>query len=64
MSWLIKLIVGAVLDYFMKLFTKVRGQAKTDAEIDKKTKEQAEALKNAKSDEEFDEAAGNLSSRK
>lgn len=63
MSWIVGLIVKYVLDYLAKLGFKAQKQQESDIAIDEKTKSEAEAIKNAQTDDEFDQAARNSANR-
>jgi hypothetical protein len=63
MNWLIERIIAAFINVFIKKWFRVVKQQKSDELIDKTVAEEAEAVKKAKSDEEFDRAATDMLNR-
>lgn len=63
MSWLIDRIVKAILSWLESLGFRVKRQVESDRRIDERIREQVEAVKAAKSDEEFDRAARDIFSK-
>lgn len=63
MLWLIDRIVTAILVWLASKGIRLRKQIEMDGAIDRRTEAEAEALKNAQTDEEFDEAARDILNR-
>lgn len=63
MSWLVERIVKAILRWLESKGIRFKKQIESDAAIDERIREQLEAAKQAKTDEEFDHAARDIFSR-
>jgi hypothetical protein len=63
MAWLVERVVKAILAWLESKGLRIKTQIESDRRIDERIREQVEAVKAAKTDEEFDRAARDVFSK-